>query len=1714
MARVELNIVALGDFSSVNNQIKALQAQIATLNKSVAGVGISASLNKDLNLISNAFNNALTSSGNFTQQQVKLTTETQKFGKALEEGKLALGDYYNIIRNRSSNAVTQVKSLALEQTKLQNSIISADPTKQGFYSVFTPTKINAVANATRIAANEQNIYNIAVNKGSQALINWGKNTQWAGRQLTVGMSVPLMLFGSQATKVFQDVNAEIVRLQKVYGTGLTQPTQEALAQIKQQTLGLARELASTMGVSVKDTAAMAADLAATGKTGTDLIVATREAMRLSKLGELDTQAAMKATVSLQNVYKLSTQDLSGAVNFLNAVENQTSTSLQDLVDGIPRVGPIVQQLGGSFKDTAVMMVAMKEAGVPAAQSANAIKSAIASLINPTKAAKDAFAGYNIDVAKIATNEKGNPVKMIMALQGALKGLAPLAQAQLIEKLFGKFQESRIQALITNLGAANSQTKTAFDLMNANNSQLAGVAAAEMKTATESATGKFKRAVETMKADIIPVGEKILDLGTKLLNFGNAVAKVFQGLPGPVKTVMGALALGVALAGPIIMLTGLVGNFVGYLMKGVFNLKQLATGGKTLGKLFTPEIIAAQNATKAFSSGILDDVTSIELLSASIKDLTISLEGMIRTMNTGTGMNGLIATVGSVAQTEARVYSQMHIPGFAKGTSGIASSDTIPALLSPGEAVIPADKAARYQPFIRSMIQGTLPGFKRGNTDVNLGHAASNISEDSDAGIEFFGSNPGLKLLNKLFPGSVKILSKLVGPMDPTVNKQMGKKGGARTEDFLSSFDAAGPMRYAEGASHGGMSKEQMSDPRMQASMADFDKKVRERIVALNKAKITDEDYNKVVKNLILEFREDLNPAAKLLGNSLHNAANTVGGYRTSFKSAGTSTPQAIASLREQGLASDVPGSTYISMAGSNIAQNKKSISRGTTSVTDVSGPAMYNVDSATKRFIAQERASLQIVKEHMMQDGKSVAQFFADGYEIGMASATPAVMAAAAKLAALAPKEMMMVLEMASPSKWAIRIGKWLGIGLADGIRSEVPTVELAGTVLANAAQGPLMENGAFIKNQGFVRNLKGKFTNSEGKMNMQTKAGVASALMMAGPMMSGMLPQGGVAQSTLSNVSTFGGMGMMFGPEGAAIGAGVGLLVTSFKAASDSIRQESNYIKGSFAISSEAAAAFGVNFRSLGAYDFSKVGSSIADHAKSINDNKAAVDSLTQAYMSATDQITKDYLNKIKKQSGKELLTSMNESYASDITAGLSSKQAMQDITSKMIAAGKKTGDIKYVQGNLTTPSNINEAFSNLVKYAVDHSSKGSQALNRNDPKYQNAQANVQYYKDQISTEQSNARTYSYAWNDKQKTTSAKRIAGYQKELQSNIDILNPKSSTGILSGETVDKLTTQLTSLSLGPIKNLNEAFKAMNGNVVNNKKTFDGLAASFTKTWPGFDTYAAKLAAAGGKTPQLAKSIALLTSGLVKQEIVIAAMGKKGKGGIDDLYNQWQGKIDALNKATGNDGSGGGLGGGGGGGTFTGTAAEKATKKILEARVKSENTILKGLKDQLSIQQKQTAEAKRQMDYKLQIADLETQSKVALQTGNYLQAAMLKQNIAAVGMDFNAQTKEQKMQDTIDKIQTRTDTFSQALADLNDAIANGIKTIDKSITAATKLPELAGGKGGMGTVTVNNHITMHGIDSKTAATAGASVGHHTTLALKKNNISNKVSHKGRGD
>ena len=616
------NITATANFSSLTAQLQAVTSQLLKLQATT--IGVNKNLTSQVGVMNRQFDETMRSTGQFSRHFVTLTSDVSKFGQNLDSGRMKLGQYFKTWQGHTQKTSSLVKELAKQQVMLENAIIQPlGKNAQGLmqYNVMVQSGLDVTKNKAALMRQELSIMNKVMNDGANQLINWGKNTQWAGRQLTVGLTVPLAAFGMAASKAFREADQELVRLTKVYG-GLTATSSADLLKVRKDVAALSRELASSLGANFTETIGLAADIAATGKEGTALLESTRQTTRLAVLGEVDRQEAMKATLAIQTAFGQNTMQLAESIDFLNAVENQTSTTLEDLVTAIPKAGPVVKALGGDVQDLALYLTAMREGGINASEGANALKSALASIINPTKVAKEMFTGFGIDLGGIVEKNAGNLTGTIMALKDSLDTLDPLSRARAIEQLFGKFQFARINALFENLGKQGSQTLQVLDLMKASTQDLASISDRELKTLTESASGKYRRALESVKADLAVVGEQFLKVGTFVLNAIDGIIKFIGNLPGPIKAVLGFVASLTAVAGPIIMLTGVLANFFGYIVKGIFALKNMGKAGGGF-KLLTPEIMAASAAAKTVEESFYSDTKAAATFSDAVLTLASS-----------------------------------------------------------------------------------------------------------------------------------------------------------------------------------------------------------------------------------------------------------------------------------------------------------------------------------------------------------------------------------------------------------------------------------------------------------------------------------------------------------------------------------------------------------------------------------------------------------------------------------------------------------------------------------------------------------------------------------------------------------------------------------------------------------------------------------------------------------------------------------------------------------------------------------------------------------------------------------------------------------------------------------------------------------------------------------------------------------------------------------
>jgi TP901 family phage tail tape measure protein len=721
VADAQSNIRINVDTSIGIAEIKNLQRQIAELNAQLLQSGAQqarAAQNVQRNLINN-----INATGKFAANVKTISSTAESFTSALERNRLSMGEYF-----RYAGASTKtfgrlfrsefdtIQKVAESRVKtIQTQFVKLGRDGSGALKAIAvrPLALDMenLSTRTAMAAQKQQLFNQLVKQGSTNLLNFGKNTQWAGRQLMVGFTIPLSIFATTASKAFMQMEEQAIKFKRVYGDSFTatEETDKMLKQVKD----LANEF-TKYGVAVEKTMAMAADAAAMGLMNADLLAQVNQATRLAVLGGVEQEQALETTISLMSAFGTTATELAGEIEFLNAVENQTITAIEDLTIAIPKAAPVIKQLGGDVQDLAFFLTAMKEGGINASEGANALKSGLASLINPTEKASQFLQTFGINLKGIVEANKGDVKGTVVAFAQALDQLDPLSRARAIEQLFGKFQFARLSTLFQNVIKEGTQAQRVLQLTRSSSEELAILAERELRRVEESPMFKFRKAVEDIKVSLVPLGEAFLKAITPVAEFAKTFLDRFNSMSDEAKNFAVIATTVVAGIGPILLMTfGLIANGVANLIKMFTAISNIfrGTGKSSLDLGMSTEYMTQQQLEAAAVAASLDQSHSKLIQTFGVEARAV---------------NNLAAAYGRAVVAQSRLLGQpigrgggARPPGLklAKGIVSVpgpkGAGDVVPAMLSPGEAVIPAKQSEKYAGLIQGMINDNIPGFRIG-----------------------------------------------------------------------------------------------------------------------------------------------------------------------------------------------------------------------------------------------------------------------------------------------------------------------------------------------------------------------------------------------------------------------------------------------------------------------------------------------------------------------------------------------------------------------------------------------------------------------------------------------------------------------------------------------------------------------------------------------------------------------------------------------------------------------------------------------------------------------------------------------------------------------------------------------------------------------------------------------------------------------------------------
>ena len=202
-----------------------------------------------------------------------------------------------------------------------------------------------------------------------------------------------------------------------------------------------------------------------------------------------------------------------AADILAKAQGQANTTVQDLLDSMTVAGPVVDSVGWSMKDLAVITDVFGDAGISGAEGATALKTGLARLASPADDATSVMKQLGIEIFNTDGTMKSF-TSVQKQLHTAFAGLTQEEQLQAAATLFGKNQMAKWLTLIKASPETVDKYSSALD--NCTGS------AEEMANALMSGPGG---AIEKLKSSLDVLSYTLGDIG------GNYIQPFIENITG-------------------------------------------------------------------------------------------------------------------------------------------------------------------------------------------------------------------------------------------------------------------------------------------------------------------------------------------------------------------------------------------------------------------------------------------------------------------------------------------------------------------------------------------------------------------------------------------------------------------------------------------------------------------------------------------------------------------------------------------------------------------------------------------------------------------------------------------------------------------------------------------------------------------------------------------------------------------------------------------------------------------------------------------------------------------------------------------------------------------------------------------------------------------------------------------------------------------------------
>lgn len=510
----------------------------------------------------------------------ELKAQKSQFGKygdsidALKSTHENLGKQFNLQKKYVSDLKKRYEDLVKSHGATSNEAIEAGKrlNKAGsYYNELirrmdkTGEKIDDLENKWKTAGKGITTF---ANKVSGA----GDRLRGFGDSLAIGVSAPIAGIGVMAVKTGMKFDKEMSKIQAVSGA-----TADEFKELRKQAILLG---ASTTK-SASEVATGQLELAKSGFTTQDILKAMPGVISASEASGSDMAQTAEVMASSLNIFGKEASEAGNVADVLAKVANVTAADLTDMQYALKYAGSPAASLGVSFEELSGSIGLMTNAGMKGEQAGTTLRSALLSLLSPSKENYKLMESMGIQI----TDNEGNFVglaNLVDNLSESMEGQTETQKAANLASLVGK---EAVSGMLSLMAAGGDD----IDKMTDSLENSAGESAKAAKIMNDNFGGAMEALMGTMESIGIQVSDVMTPTIRELAEWLGKMGDKFSGLDDDTKKTIVTLALVAAGIAPVTIGMAILFKSFGTVAGGVASGIQWFGKYRSSAKLTTTSI---------------------------------------------------------------------------------------------------------------------------------------------------------------------------------------------------------------------------------------------------------------------------------------------------------------------------------------------------------------------------------------------------------------------------------------------------------------------------------------------------------------------------------------------------------------------------------------------------------------------------------------------------------------------------------------------------------------------------------------------------------------------------------------------------------------------------------------------------------------------------------------------------------------------------------------------------------------------------------------------------------------------------------------------------------------------------------------------------------------------------------------------------------------------